>query len=144
MGSDASWYAAEEYTAPLREGKNVIAVKAENFDQAGAVLAEVYAQNKFWPSNAMWKISLAEQSGWEQIDFDDHSWNAAVSHGVHGAAYPWVQFSNVTGISTDKGVHWIWSSDKRQDHVVYLRFVVPLGVDVEPPAAPTGVRIGTQ
>ncbi len=144
MGANASWQTAEEYNAPLLEGKNLVAVKAENWDQAGAFLAEVHAKGEFWPSDTRWKVSLAEENGWQQIDFNDGNWSAAASHGLHGVAQPWAQFQNVGGISTDKGVHWIWSADTRQDHVVYLRFAVPLGVDAQPPAAPKGVRIGTQ
>lgn len=143
VGADGVWQKAEEYLAPLLEGKNVIAAKAENWDQAGALLAEVYAQAGFWPSNSAWKVSLANETGWQQIDFDDSRWSAATSHGLHGVAQPWAQFQNVSGISTDKGVQWIWSSDIRQDNVVYLRFTVPLGEDVQAPAAPSGIRIGT-
>lgn len=144
LGANAAWQEAEEYRAPLLEGKNVIAVKAENWDQAGAMLAEVYARDKFWPSNGKWKVSLANETGWQQIDFDDSRWLAATSHGAHGVAQPWAQFQNVKGVSTDKGVHWIWSADKREDHVVYLRFVVPLGADTQAPAKPTGVTVGVQ
>jgi hypothetical protein len=144
LGENASWQTAEEYAVPLLEGKNVIAVKAENWDQAGAFLAEVYAAGKFWPSNAKWKVSLADENGWQQIDFNDDNWSAATSHGLHGIAQPWAQFQNVSGISTDKGVHWIWSADKRQDHVVYLRFTLPRNEDTQAPASPTGVRISTQ
>lgn len=144
VGANATWQTAEEYSVPLLDGKNLIAVKAENWDQAGAFLAEVYAAGNFWPSDTKWKVSLADENGWQQISFDDSNWSAATSHGLHGVAQPWAQFQNVAGISTDKGVHWIWSADKRQEHVVYLRFTVPLGVDVQAPAAPSGVRIGTQ
>ncbi|MEK7726831.1 MAG: PKD domain-containing protein, partial [candidate division KSB1 bacterium] len=144
LGANASWTSAEEYRAPLLDGKNVIAVKAENWDQAGALVAEVYAVNKFWPSDTKWKVSLADQSAWQEIAFDDSRWLAATSHGAHGVAQPWAQFQNVTGISTDKGVHWIWSADKRQDHVVYLRLIVSPGADTQAPAVPTGIRIGTQ
>lgn len=144
MGSNASWYTAEEYTAPLIKGKNVVALKAENWDQAGAVLAEVYAQGEFWPSDTKWKVSVTEENGWQGIDFNDGNWSAATSHGLHGSAHPWVQFQSVGGISTHKNVHWIWSADKRQEHVVYFRFVVPIGIDVKPPATPTGLRALSQ
>ncbi len=140
IGSNASWLIAEEYVVPLLEDKNVIAIKAENWDQAGAVLAEVYAKGGFWPSGAKWKVSLAEENGWQQIDFNDANWSVATSHGLHGVAQPWAQFQNVGGISTNKGVHWIWSADKRQEHVVYLRFLIPPGADVQPPTVPTGLR----
>ncbi len=144
LGANASWTSAEEYRAPLLEGKNVIAVKAENWDQAGAMLSEIYAVNKFWPSDAKWKVSLADENGWQNLAFEDGHWLAATSHGAHGVAQPWAQFQNVTGISTNKGVQWIWSADKRQDHVVYLRFTFAPGADTQAPAAPTGIRIGLQ
>lgn len=144
LGANASWTSAEEYRVPLLDGKNVIALKAENWDQAGALLAEVHALNKLWPSDTKWKVSLSEENGWAELTFDDSGWIAATSHGAHGVALPWAQFQNVTGISTDKGVQWIWSADKRQDHVVYLRFTFSPGADTQAPAAPTGVRIGLQ
>ncbi len=143
LGSNNSWQNAEEYLAPMREGKNVIAVKATNFDNAGGLIAEVYAKNKFWPSDAAWKVSLIEATNWPGFDFDDSGWTAATAHGAHGTAQPWAQFQNVRGMSTDKGVQWIWSADNRRDNVVYLRFVIG-GGDDQPPAAPTGVKISAQ
>ncbi len=142
LGSDNSWQNAEEYLAPLRAGKNVIAVKATNFDNAGGLVAEVYAENKSWVSNIKWKASLIEENNWQGIDFDDRRWSAATAYGAHGTAQPWAQFQNVRGMATDKGVQWIWSADNRRDQVVYLRFVMGAG-DEQPPAAPTGIRIRT-
>lgn len=140
LGGNHSWQEAEEYLAPLREGRNVIAVKASNFDNAGGLVAEVHEGNKFWPSNAAWKVRLAEENNWFALDFDDSQWSAATPLGAHGAAQPWAQFQNVNGISTDKGVQWIWSANNRGDSVVYLRFVFG-GDDNQAPAAPAGVRI---
>ncbi|MGH7491793.1 MAG: PKD domain-containing protein [bacterium] len=140
VGANSSWQTAEEYAAPLLGGKNVIAIKATNGDNAGGLVAEVHALNKFWPSNASWKIVLQEESNWHQVQFDDAQWQRATAQGRHGTAMPWAQFQNVTGISTDRGVEWIWSANNLRDQVIYLRFTLPVD-DTQAPAAPTGVSI---
>jgi hypothetical protein len=143
LGGDNTWQNAEEYLAPLREGKNVIAVRATNFDNAAGLVAEVSAGDQHWPTDTAWKVSIVEENNWQGIDFDQSLWAAATMHGAHGTALPWAQFQNVSGISTEKGVQWIWSANNRADNVVYLRFVIGES-DTQPPAAPVGVRIREQ
>ncbi len=144
LGNNASWQTSETYSAPLLSGKNVVAVKAVNWDNAGGFIAEVYEGANFWPSGTAWKVSTTEINNWQEIEFDDGQWSAATSHGLHGVAQPWAQYQNVSGISTGKNVQWIWSADKLSDHVVYFRLVITPGSDQEAPGAPTGIRISTQ
>ncbi|RMD99140.1 MAG: PKD domain-containing protein, partial [Calditrichaeota bacterium] len=142
LGSGSGWETAEAYTAQLRKGKNVIAVKALNSGSAAALLAEIHAGQQQFFSNTQWKISRTMQPGWEKVDFDDRSWVPAFSYGAHGTAQPWAQFTNVQGIAIQKP-QWIWSKYK-SDPVVYFRFAIGEPQDRQPPAAPTGLstRIG--
>jgi hypothetical protein len=141
VGENASWEAAEEYIAPLITGKNVIAIKAINDAQSVAgLVAEIQAQTQVWVSNSTWKVTRTEQANWEQPGFNDQDWAAATSFGAHGQAQAWAQFTNVSGISTDRGVQWIWSSDNFNHPVVYLRFTFGDG-DKQPPSPPQGLQV---
>ena len=133
------WETAEEYRVPLESGKNVVAVKAINQASAGGILAEIQIGEKRFFSNTNWRINLREVQGWTEPDFNDQTWSRAVSYGKHGYAMPWAQFRNVQGLARDLP-EWIWSKDNYKDNPVYFRYTINLNQDVEPPAAPKGVR----
>lgn len=141
VGSGNEWETSQQYTVPSIAGKNVIAVKCHDQGERAGLIAEIDYHGKHYVSNETWRVSTAEQTGWEQVNFNDKSWPHATAYGVHGSALPWAQYRNVPGIAVNSNVQWIWSADNLNDDLVFLRLVISLGDDTTPPAPPTGVTI---
>jgi hypothetical protein len=144
VGSNSGWSTAEHYSVPSIAGKNLLAVKCVDQGGQAGFVAEIDFEGEHLVSNENWKVSTAEESGWETIPYDDLIWNKATSFGTHGEALPWAQYKNVEGISTNRDAQWIWSSDNDYDNVVYLRFSLRSSGDSTPPSAPTGVVVSKQ
>jgi hypothetical protein len=142
VGSNNRWDIAKEYRIPTLVGKNVIAVKCTDVEGLAGLVAEINIGNKHFASNERWRVTTENQSGWEQIDFNDETWKMATSYGLHGVAMPWAQYRNVQGISTSSDVKWIWSSDNYNDNIIYLRFTINTS-DYYAPEPPSGVEIAT-
>ncbi len=92
--------------------KNVIAVKGTNTSsQAGndrGIIGELTintddAQAALILTNAEWRTSKTEVTGWEGVTFDDSTWPAATEIANHGDP-PW------GAIMTTTGAKWIWSA----------------------------------
>jgi len=143
IGTADHWEDAQSYKVPSISGKNVIAVKCSDLGGPGGLVAEIDFGGNHFVSNEDWKLSMTEQSSWETVVFDDISWQKATSYGFHGEAQPWAQYGNVQGISTDSGVHWIWSSDNENNNLVYFRFTLRTEGDITPPNPPVGVTVTT-
>lgn len=143
MGSDGNWKDAETYYyISLQAERNVIAVKCTDNISTGGLVAEITIGTEKYVSDETWKVSTTYQQGWESLVFNDNLWQNATSYGLHGVAQPWAQYGNVTGISQDSGVEWIWSSDNQTEKEVYFRFVIGGdNMDITPPAPPTGLTI---
>ena len=140
VGNNNSWSISHSYTVQSIAGKNVIAVKCTDGGGDGGMLAEVDFGGERFVTDHSWKVSTVEEDQWETVDFSDISWNKATSYGLHGVAEPWSLYKNVTGISTSD-VHWIWSADKFNDNLVFLRLNLYPGGDTTPPEPPIGVSV---
>ncbi|MCU1265081.1 MAG: hypothetical protein JWM21_1399 [Acidobacteria bacterium] len=71
-------------------------------------------------SDTSWKQSLTESTGWQNPNFDDSSWSAAVDEGAYGTA-PW---GTAAGMPAGTSAHWIWYYDSRNGNdqsTVYFR-----------------------
>ncbi|NQT27206.1 hypothetical protein HQ585_17760 [candidate division KSB1 bacterium] len=144
IGSDAFWPIAQTYSVPAVTGKNVIAIKGiDNTDVGGlaGLLVEIDFKGEHYVSNTYWKASNIEQTGWENVVFNDTNWESAASYGIHGSAEPWALGNNVENISANTNVHWIWTNDNVADDNAYFRFSISLEGDYTPPGAPTGITI---
>lgn len=91
--------------------KNVIAVKGTNTSsQAGndrGIIGELTILENDAPSaliltDASWRTSKTEVTGWDGVSFDDSSWTAATEIANHGDP-PW------GAVMTTTGAKWIWS-----------------------------------
>lgn len=93
-GHDAgvdNWNQAQKYDvgAWLHEGKNVIAIRAENAGGAAGALARLEAGGKpIIETSPAWKVSETQADGWQNEAFDDSSWSAAKGEGHLGVS-PW-------------------------------------------------------
>lgn len=88
VGSDGRWETVERYdlTALLREGGNVLALRAYNADGPGGLLMEVEiklasGRTLVWGTDATWRVAPTAPPGWERAEFDDATWERAESWG---------------------------------------------------------------
>lgn len=148
VGEGNNWWDAESYVVPLVLEKNLIAVKGMDIGDEAGLVVEIKLSGKTLVSDDTWKFSAENTDNWQASDFNDNSWSRAVSYGEHGSpdALPWGGTPNggiVSGLSTDKGIKWIWSNDFVGDDIVYFRFKFSLEGDMTPPAQPQGVTVTT-
>ena len=144
IGSGNTWFVAQEYTVPSIAGKNVIAVKCEDMSDKGGFLAEIDFNGMLYVTDESWRVSITEETNWNTVEYNDLAWPKASNFGLHGVAMPWAQYNDVSGISTDNGAKWIWSSDQQNHNTVYFRLVLNTGGDITPPNPPQNVSVSSQ
>ncbi len=129
VGTNTDWRNAENYSVDLKQGQNVIAVKAADWGASGGLLADIICKGLHHDTDTEWKISTQKQAAWENLDFNDAAWMPATVVAAYGDA-PW---NIVPGIPVGTTAKWIWSADTSD--TVYFRYVIDLpGVDIEPVA----------
>lgn len=107
-GTIADYHVAGEFdiAAHVRNGKNSIAIKAENFGKenntAGLIgLFRVTfadgSEQTLATDATTWRTAREEQANWTAVDFDDSTWALAVALGPAGMA-PWGD----VGVPTDR------------------------------------------
>jgi len=143
IGAGDSWAVAQNFIVPSIGGKNVVAVKCEDITDIGGFLAEIEFNNQIHVTDDTWKVSTTEIDGWNTVLYNDLSWAKASIFGLHGTAMPWAQYHNVSGISTENGAQWIWSSDNQNHNTVFFRLVLNTGGDITPPEPPQGVIVNS-
>jgi hypothetical protein len=141
LGTGNQWQTATTYSGPAISGSNVIAVKGIDLEDAAGVVAVIEYNELTYVTNDLWRVSTTLHTGWELNDFDDIGWMRATSYGLHGVAKPWADYTNVSGMPTNKGVEWIWSSDNLNDQTIYLRYTIPAHGNIVRPNPPTGLRV---
>ena len=125
LGSSGTWSQGSEYTFPLNEGLNVLAVKGIDAGAgAGALIAELDLPTGMVVTDSSWKVHSVEVSGWESPGFNDAAWAGATSYGQYGVG-PWG--STVSGIPAGSPAKWIWSADSDGDDVVFFRYTIGVG-----------------
>jgi hypothetical protein len=143
IASADGWSTAETYEVPTIGGTNIVAVKVTDTGGEAGLLAEIEFEDELFFTNDTWKVATSEETNWEKLNFDDALWSKATSYGLHGSAEPWATYKNVSGITLDHPIHWIWSSDNVNDNVAYFRFKLNYEGDNTPPAAPEGVNVAS-
>jgi putative heme-binding domain-containing protein len=96
-GSGNNWKVLQNFDVQklLQRGRNCIAVKAENSAGSTAgLVARVTVKHRggtevSYSTDATWKTSLQEASGWEKPNFNDARWTNARSWGEFGSTPPW-------------------------------------------------------
>jgi chitodextrinase len=145
IGEGNNWWDAESYVFPLDFEKIVIGVKGIDIGGEASIVAYIEVAGKIIVTDESWKVSNTFQSLWETTDFVDDSWPKASSFGQLGApdAMPWAGTPNggiIQGLSTDKGINWIWTDDYVNDDEAYFRYVIAFS-DMTPPSPPQGVTV---
>ncbi len=86
IGDHWSWYDHEvwDITDQLRQGLNVLSVKARNVDGPGGFFAQVgieyqYGTRELIASDQTWLFHISEEPNWTAADFDDSSWGLATN-----------------------------------------------------------------
>lgn len=82
-----------DITDKVLKGRNVVAIKAVNYDGHKGLVAELcveYLDGEIFSirSDATWKTFPEEKWGWKRIDFDDSHWDTAKIVGEKGRE-PW-------------------------------------------------------
>jgi len=97
VGSGTDWKNMQTFDVHkyLQNGRNVVAVRAENTSgaTAGLVVRVIVKQKSgtemSYSSDTTWKASVTEAAGWEKLNFNDSNWSSAQSYGEFGQAQPW-------------------------------------------------------
>ena len=97
MHSDDNWGLA--HTVTLAD-TCVLAVKGVYYGGSYGILAST---STGVVSDASWKCSAVEQSGWHLPDFNDAAWSQAQVLAGHGA-WPWLHIGGISAQAT-----WIWA-----------------------------------
>jgi len=84
IGSSRNWERPvfADLSAKLKQGRNVIAVKATNQGGPAGLMARLKIKRREGPSptlesNANWVSSLETEEGWMHLEFDDSKWSRA-------------------------------------------------------------------
>ena len=94
--SDVTWQYSSTVTL---DDACVLAVKGVHYGGYG-ILAST---STGVVSDASWKCSDVEQSGWHLAGFDDAAWSQAQVLAAHGA-WPWLHIGGISAQAT-----WIWA-----------------------------------
>ncbi len=97
VGVGRDWKTVNRYdiTRYLANGRNSIAVKAENTDGGSAGLVALVTVRQVghtdvsYSTDERWKVSRQEQANWFKPTLDDRAWANARSLGEYGRAAPW-------------------------------------------------------
>jgi hypothetical protein len=107
VGSHETWQhaAAFDIAASLRNGRNVLAVRAENRpapsnNPAGLILrlsiAYADGSRQVVASDATWRSGNRQVAGWQEADFDDSRWGNAAIAAQFGRG-PWGKIHGLAG-----------------------------------------------
>jgi len=124
VGSGKDWHKMQSFDLMpfLIDGRNLIAVKAENLDGATAGLtARVIVKRKGgaevgYSTDESWLTTTTEQLLWEKNKGDDSKWLKAASLGELGVARPWLD--NVTADDGSSTRRFTVAKDFRIERVV--------------------------
>lgn len=122
-GADANWRLLKSYDVAklIEPGQNTIAVKAMNTEGAtGALVARIKLTTTTGAevtlvSDASWKSSLKEASGWQKAEFDDAQWVPSREYGPFGPTEPWA--NQVAGDHGEEG-RFLLGADFRVEQVI--------------------------
>ena len=107
--ADDDWLVADNASL---DNACVLAVKAVDTGDAGGILAST---STGVVTDASWKCSTVEQSGWHLSGFDDTAWAQAKVVAANDGSVWFRAFAQMHA-----GAQWIWSPDSSDD-VVYCR-----------------------
>ena len=103
-GNDWRQFKVFEITKHLVAGRNSVAIRVTNTDEASAGLVgrvlvkeqgDTYANH---PTNDTWRTSVRNYADWTATNFNDGEWVQARSYGALGEALPWGDEVVIAGI----------------------------------------------
>ncbi|MEE8128838.1 MAG: putative Ig domain-containing protein, partial [Vicinamibacterales bacterium] len=138
LGSSGDWRQGSAYELFLREGLNVVAVKASDSGGLGVLIAELGLPTGLVISDTSWKVQTVNEPGWQSPEFNDGGWVSATSYGQYGVS-PWG--TGVSGFPAGSLAQWIWSADNDGDNLVFLRLTLSVtrtSLAMQTTSLPTG------
>ena len=90
----------------------VLAVSAVDNDVPGGILAST---STGVVTDASWKCSAVEETGWHLTSFDDSAWDNAIVIGDQGQ-HPWPVLTDISAEAK-----WIWANVTRSVGTTYCR-----------------------
>ena len=94
-GSDWRKMDVHDVTKLMRQGLNVVAIKARNDDSGAAglvvrvIIKERGGTYENFSTDETWKTSVKEAANWQASEFRDREWLAAKVYGPLGGVLPW-------------------------------------------------------
>jgi len=113
-----NWMQARQATVALREGENVIAVRARDTGGPAAILVDVELGGSRVGTSGAWRVSRSASAGWTDVGFDDVAWDSATEHGAVGTGAWGTRVRDFPGESP---AVWIWTNDLQNDNEAYFR-----------------------
>jgi putative heme-binding domain-containing protein len=84
LGGGSNWQRPLKWNVStrLKQGRNLIAVHAENRQEKAGIIVRLHVQRREGPhthirSGATWKASTHSVEGWQKLEFDDAAWPSA-------------------------------------------------------------------
>ncbi len=138
QGTDA-WRRPKQFDVGpvLREGTNVVAVKAENIlpGAAGLILRMLVKQqgrpDLAFVTNGDWKSADTKTKNWQKLTFDDGAWHPVVVIGTYGVR-PWGKVRRSRDLGATSPVDKKYRCETAfedpifQDGIVFVRGYLPL------------------
>jgi len=121
LGSSSDWRTARKFNASLVPGKNVVAVRVQDYGVYAGLLADIQCEGVHIGTDFNWKVATTNYSYWNTTSFDDSNWEYANSFGRYGV-YPWNK--SVVGMPADSDAYWIWQGSTNYNpayHTLYFR-----------------------
>ena len=124
LGSSDTWEQAGTYRTTLRGPEHVIAIDARDTGGVAAMIAHITWAAGQAVRGGFWLMTTTDPGeGWEQLDFDDSSWNRALTHGGYGVE-SW--HKRVSGLPRETEARWIWARDVEKVDRVWFRYHLDL------------------
>lgn len=130
LGGNGQWDVAQRFSASMRDGENVVAVKGRNTGGATGLVVEVSVDGQVvLQTGTDWHWNSTEQPNWQAVGFDDAGWSATIDLGSYGVS-PWG--TGINNFPPQSQAHWIWGNGRE----VYFRGSFDAAQDITPPPDP--------
>ncbi|MFH1744399.1 MAG: DUF2961 domain-containing protein [bacterium] len=121
IGTDSHWVVLKSYKNSLSPGKHVVAVKTKNVIGASGLVFSLKSDKISMVSDRSWKVTREPADGWNQVGFDDRSWDSATVY-CRGMETPAGVLATPDLIGIPLNAEWIWADENRIDgDIVYFR-----------------------
>lgn len=117
--SQNSWGSGIDFfdVETLQPGTHVLAIEGSDTGGVAGALAGLAYRNSSLGTSRAWRISTQEVTGWQELGFDDSTWNYVKQDSSIWDGYGWVNRSSFV-VPT---AQWIWDDDLENTDRAFLR-----------------------